>query len=100
MRRSRRRALRALSAAAGILLLVGYAAELDARGGGRGGGGRGGGGMRGGGGISRGGPARGGSIRHEGSGGGYRSYERVFRIPEYRISNVIMRNEKHPTIVQ
>jgi hypothetical protein len=57
------------SALAG-LFVFGLATDVDARG--RGGGG---GGFRGGG-ISRGGPARGGSIRHERSGGGYRSYDR------------------------
>lgn len=64
-----------LAPAIAALFLFGLATEADARG-------RGGGGMRHGGGMargsmgaSRGGPARGGSIRHERSGGGYRSYE-------------------------
>jgi hypothetical protein len=65
-----RRVLRVLAPCAAGILLIGIAAELDARG--RGGGGFRGGGGRGGG-ISRGGPARGGSIRHERSGGDHRS---------------------------
>ncbi len=67
----RSKSLRLAIPALAIILLLGLASEIDARGR------RGGGFSRGGGGgISRGGPARGGSIRHERSGGGYRSYER------------------------
>ncbi len=65
------KSLRLMGPAIAIVFLLGVASEVDARG-------RGGGGRRGmsRGGVSRGGPARGGSIRHERSGGGYRSYER------------------------
>ncbi len=63
----RRRWLNTLAPVFVVILLVGLATEIEARGGrGGGGGGRGGG-------ISRGGPARGGSISRERSGGGYRS---------------------------
>ena len=65
-----RNILRLLAPVLVLIFLVALTAEVEAgrRGGGRGGGFRGGG-------ISRGGPARGGSIRHERSGGGYRSYD-------------------------
>ncbi len=69
------RILRVLAPCAAVILLIGIATEIEARGGRGGGGGFRGGGGRGGG-ISRGGPARGGSVRYERSGGGYRSQDR------------------------
>jgi hypothetical protein len=68
--RSRGPSLKFSIAAMAVLIVLGLASEIEARGGGRGGGmsrGR----------VSRGGPAQGGSIRHDRTGGGYRTQDRT-----------------------